>query len=142
MSITSANAILMATLPGVFNAPVQIQRFAVDDVYGTEPLHPTETMRGVDGKLSGGMIYSDIKQNFSLMADSPSAFFFDQWYQQQQALVDTFNADMVILLQSLGSQWNMTKGFLVDYVPIPDAKKLLQPLKFAIQWESISKSPV
>src|ERR1700676_3244997 len=141
-SITAANAVIMMALPLVFPVPQPIQGFMADDVFGTDPMHPTEVSRGVDGKLSGGYVYSEIKQTFSLQADSPSNFFFDQWFLQQVALRDTLTANAVILLTSLGSKWIMTKGFLVDYPVIPDAKKLLVGRKFAIQWESVTPAPV
>src|ERR1700736_4929496 len=137
-SITAANAVVMMAIPLFFPVPQQIQGFMADDVFNTDQMHPTEVSRGVDGKLSGGYVYSEIKQTFSLQADSPSNFFFDQWFLLQVSLRDTFTANAVISLPSLQSKWIMTKGYLVDYPPIPDAKKLLVGRKFAIQWESVS----
>jgi hypothetical protein len=138
MSITSANAVLMMSIRNLFDTPQQIQGFAADDIFGTDPITASETMRGVDGKLSGGFVYNEINQNYSLMADSPSVDIFDQWYLAQQAQRDTYVADMTILLTSLGTKWALTNGFLKTYPPIPDAKKVLQPRRFTITWETVS----
>ena len=37
-----------------------------------------------------------------------------------------------------GKTYTMTKGFLTNYKPIPDIKKLLQPQRFRITWQSVS----
>jgi hypothetical protein len=140
MSITSANASIVLWVPGLFPIPQQIQGFAVDDVFRTDPLKSADTMRGVDGKLTGGYVYSDIKQGFSLMGDSASIDFFDQWNQAQQSQRETFQANGIITLPSVGKKWTMVKGFLIGFPIIPDAKKVLQSVTFQIEWESMSSA--
>lgn len=141
-TITAANAIIMFSIPGLFPTPQQLQGFATDDVFDTDALESAEVMMGVDGKLSGGFVYVAIKQNYALQADSPSAIIFDQWYAVQQQIQDLYTANATVTLTSLGTKWALTKGFLTTYKPVPDAKKLLQPRKFGITWQSISPAPV
>jgi hypothetical protein len=93
---------------------------------------------GVDGKLSGGFVHVEIPQSITLQADSNSFFLFDQWWLQQQLNKTTYTATGTIILRSVGVKWNLIKGFLTSYAPMPDAKKLLQPRKFQITWETIS----
>ena len=138
MSITSANASIVLWVPGIFPIPQQIQGFAADDVFRTDPLKSADVMRGVDGKLTGGYVYSDIKQGYSLMGDSASISFFDQWNLAQQAQRETFQANGIITLPSVGKKWTMIKGFLTGFPIIPDAKKVLQPVTFSIEWESMT----
>lgn len=138
MSITSANATIFMTIPLLFPVPQQIQQFSADNVFSTDPLKSAETMRGVDGRLTGGYVFGDINQNFMLMADSPSIEFFNQWSLAQQAQRETYTANAVILLTSLGKKWTGTKGFLKNFPIIPDAKKVLQPVTFSIEWESLT----
>ena len=137
MSITSANAIIMLTIANLFDVPQQIQGFASDDVFSTDAIAPAETMMGVDGLLSGGYVNVPVVQGFSLQADSPSIDFFDAWYAAQRAQNDTYVANGIITLSSLGRKWSMTKGYLTNYPMLPDAKKLLQPRKFSITWERV-----
>lgn len=138
MSITSANATIFMTIPLLYPVPQQIQQFSADNVFSTDPLKSAETMRGVDGVLTGGYVYGDINQNFELMADSPSIQFFNRWNFQQQADREAYTANAVILLTSLGQKWTGTKGYLKGFPIIPDAKKVLQPVRFSIEWESLT----
>ncbi len=139
-SITSSNATLMMTISIIFPTPEQIQNFATDDVTDVDEVESAQTMRGVDGKLSGGFVYADIKQSIILMADSPSIDIFDQWYNAQVANRTTYTADAILLLD-VGKKWTFTKGFLKGYKPIPQAKKLLQPQRFNIEWETVVSAP-
>ena len=135
--ITSANASLILTCPGVFTAPQQIQGFATDDIYSTDPLEIAETMMGVDGYLSGGMVYNPVVTGMSLMAGSPSIPVFDQIYTQSRAQEAVYFMQGTIKLLSINMKYNLLNGILVTYPPIPDAKKLLQPRRFTIRWEAV-----
>lgn len=138
MSLSAANAKIFLTIPGIFSTPQQLQGFGADDVFDTESVESTETVMGVDGRLSGGYVNVAVRQGYTLMADSPSIIIFDQWYYAQKTEQDTFIANGVILLTTLGKKWAMTRGFLKGYKPLPDAKKLLQAQKFQIEWEGVS----
>jgi hypothetical protein len=140
-SLTAANAIIMLTIPGVFNQPQQLQQFAVDDVADVDTLTVAETLMGVDGFLSGGYVYNSVKYNYVLQANSPSCFVFDQWKAAQDAEEDTFSANGVLVLRSLGTKWTWTNGFLTEWKPAPDIKKIIQPRRFQITWESVSPQP-
>lgn len=141
-TITGANAVYLLAITDVFPTPQQLQQFAADDVFSTDPLGSAEVIMGVDRRLSGGFVAVPVKQSISLMADSDSMDVFDQWWAAMQAEGDTFIANGVVLLPSLGQKWTLTKGFLTDYMPIPDTKKLVQARKFGITWESVSQAPI
>ena len=140
-SLTAANAVIMLTIPGVFSQPQQLQQFAVDDVADADTLTVAETLMGVDGVLSGGYVFNSVKYTYSLQANSPSCFVFDQWKAAQDAEEDTFNANGILVLRSLGTKWTWTNGFLTEWKPAPDIKKILQPRKFQITWERVSPQP-
>lgn len=140
-TITSANAKIWLAVASIFPTAVQIQQFAVDDVFDAQPLPAAETMMGVDGKLAAGYVNAPVEMGFAIMANSPSIDFFDGWYLQEKVTQDKFAASGTILLSGLGKQWALVNGFLRNYPAIPDAKKVLQPRKFAIVFESILPSP-
>lgn len=142
MSITSANAVYTLTVPGIFQIPQQLHEFATDDIFGTESLKSVDTMMGVDGNLTGGFVFVEVKQTVMLMADSKSGDIFDQWWQFAQTLVEAYPAYGAITLPSLGKQYVMQKGFLTGYKPIPDAKKTLQPRTFELTWQRIIANPL
>lgn len=141
-SITGATAIVMLTIPGLFDVPFQLQGFAADDVYDTDELASSETLMGVDGKLSGGFVYVPVNQRYALQADSPSIIFFDTWWTTQQQIRDVITVNGLVSIPSVGRKYSMQNGFLTGYKPIPDAKKLLQPQRFAITWERVFPSVI
>jgi len=141
-SITGANAVIMITVTGLFPIPQQLQGFAADDVFDTDPLESAEVLMGVDRKLSGGFVAVPVRQNYHLQADSVSIDIFDQWWAVQQQFGEVFTANGIVLMPAVSKKWTMTKGFLTAYKPIPSTKKLLQPQTFAITWESIQPAVV
>lgn len=141
-SITGATSAYLLSVRGLYNAPQPLQGFAADDVFSTEQVQSVETLMGVDGFLSGGFVFTEIKQSISLQADSDSNAIFDNWWASMRAEEDTFIADAVVRLKAIGQKWTMTRGFLTSYPPMPDAKKLLQPRKYQITWNEMSPSPI
>lgn len=139
-TITSANAVLMLSVTGLFNTPQQIQGFAAEDVYDTEDNEVAEVMFGVDGIMSAGLVYNPIRQKITLQADSPSQGFFEQVYIKERAIQDKYFFDGSILLRSTGKLYTMIHGVMSGYRPLPDAKKVLQPRPFTITWQNITPS--
>lgn len=140
--ITSANAVLILTVPLILPVAQQIQGFAVDEIYDTEDVSPVETMMGLDGTLSGGFVYTEKPMTITLMAGSPSNAFFDAWENGMQAAILAAPASGVLTLTSIGQAYALTNGFLSRYNPIAAARKVLQPRKFRITWQSILPTPV
>lgn len=141
-TITSANAVYMLAVTGLFPVPQQLQGFAADDIFDTEAITPAEVMMGVDGKLSAGFTPVPLKQNISLQADSASNIIFEIWQTSQQTAKEVYFASAIIRLPSVSKSYVLTKGVLTSYTPIADAKKVLQPRKFSITWESCVGAPI
>ena len=140
--ITSANAVFTISVPLLLPVPQRLQGFAVDDIFDMDEVDATDTMMGVDGILSGGMIYAPKMQNVKLQADSPSISFFDAWYAGQQAGIAAFAAQGIVTFPSLGTTYALITGFLSRYKPMADAKKVMQPRSFRITWQSVTPAPV
>jgi hypothetical protein len=132
----------MLAVTGLFPVPQQLQGFAADDVFDTEAITPAEVLMGVDGKLSAGYTPVPIRQNISLQADSASNLIFDIWQASQQAAKEVFFCSGIVRLPSVSKSFVMTNGILTSYMPIADAKKVLQPRKFSITWETIIGAPI
>lgn len=141
-TITAANAVLMLSVDNLFPAPIQIQGFSADDVFNTDDIDNAETAMGVDGILSAGFIFTEIKWYVTLQADSPSAVLFDNIYSAEQQIVEKYRIQGIVRLPSVGMKWVMKNGVLSTYKPMPDGKKVLQPRKFGITWERVSPSLV
>ena len=89
-TITSANAVYMLAVTGMFPVPQRLEGFAADDVFDTEALTVAEVVMGVDGRLSAGYTPVPVKQNISLQADSPSIQLFETWYLAQKAAKEVY----------------------------------------------------
>lgn len=140
-TLTTANAVITLTIPGIFSQPQQLQGFTVDDVADVDTLSVAETLMGVDGILSGGFVFNSVKYTYSLQADSPSVFVFDQWYTTEKAQREKFIANGGLLMKSLGTKWTWTKGFLQEYSPAPKVKRVAQPRVFSITWQDVQPQP-
>lgn len=140
--ITSANAVFIISVPLLLPVPQQIQGFAADDIFDFDDVDTGEVSMGADGILSAGLVFVPKPQNITLQADSASNSFFDAWYAGEQAGVFKAPAQGTVTFPALGTSWGLVTGFLSRYKPLPDAKKMLQPRKFRITWQSTSPVPV
>jgi hypothetical protein len=140
-TLTAANAILSISVSGLFNAPVVIQGYAVDDAFEAESVAQAEVQMGVDGELSGGKVFVPYPMTIHVLATSPSVSFFETWRAQQDAQVDVFQAAGTIVLPSTGMSYTMPKGYLTKATPFPAVKKMLDPLVYEITWKRIISAP-
>jgi hypothetical protein len=141
MSLTGANSVIMISIPGLFPTPQQLQGFAADDVFDVDQVKRAETLMGVDGKLSGGFVYEEVKQTFALQADSPSVFIFETWDAAMLASGDVFSATATVILSGIRTVFNCGPGFMISGSPMPSVKKLYQPRKWTVAWERTGPSP-
>lgn len=139
-SITSANAIFTLSITGLFPTPQQLQGFATDDAFANEAIEAGEFLMGVDGKMSGGFVFTMYPQTIAFQADSTSIQIFEIWHASQITAKDIFFANGVITMKSVGTKYALTKGGLKSFSPIAEAKKVLQPRRFGLIWESISSA--
>lgn len=141
-NITSANAVIMLSIPEVFSAPQQIQGFSAENVFSTDQLVIAETQMGVDGQFAAGFVFVPIPQRFSLMASSPSVSIFDAWYNAMQTALSIIRATAVIQLPAIDRKWTMLDGVLTGYPLLPDAGRVLAPRQFTITWGRAQPAPV
>lgn len=141
-TLTAANSVIMLVIPDLFPIPQQLQGYAADDVLTTEAVDSVETVMGVDGRLSAGWVPMPKRQTYTLQADSVSSLMFDAWQQSQEAVRDAFTANAFITLPALGRIYTCTNGYLTNYMPMPDVRRILQPRRFQITWESIIGAPI
>src|ERR1700731_4262504 len=119
MSITSANAVFLISVPLLLPLTQQLQDWAVDDIYDVDDVDATDTAMSVDVFPRGDIIFPPKPMNVALMADSPSMSFFDAWYVGQYGATDAFSAQGTITLTSVGRAFTLVNGFLSRYKPMP-----------------------
>ena len=136
-TITSANSDFRITVPGLYPSGVQLSGFSAERAWETGDVELTESQIGVDGRKTSGLVYNMPLQTVSLQADSPSKYVFMAIYRMMVAQNDAVYFTGSIYLPSTGETFNCVKGTLKNFKPLPDAGKVLQPMNFAIEWESI-----
>lgn len=139
-TITSANAVFILRIPNLYNAPIQLQGWSSDTAFTLDGIAPSETVMGVDGKLSAGYTPQPIKQRIQIMPDQDSVGVFDQWFEAMKTAGDVFFAEAVITLPSIQKSYTLKRGALTMYKQVPDAKKVLQAQEYEITWESSTPS--
>lgn len=141
-TITSANSVLTLTVPGLLPVPFTVQGYGTDDAFATEQVQSAETMMGVDGKMSAGFTPFITPMTITLQADSPSIEVFDSWLGAQAVAKELFFAQGALSLPSVGKTYVMTKGALSRITQVPAGKKVLQPVTYQIDWESVTPTPL
>ena len=139
-TITSANAVVTITVPGLFNTPVQLQGFSTDKAWDAAAVVVTESQIGVDGRKTAGLVFNQIKQTFSFQADSPSVAVFEKIYSSMKTANDVYYIDGNIFLQGTSQNYHCIKGTLEDYNSMASAGKVLAAREFSISWGSIAAS--
>lgn len=140
-NLTAVNSVIMLSIAGLYPQAQQLVGYTADDVFDLEDIDVAETVMGIDGILSAGLIYVAIPWTITLQGNSTSSDIFDNWYQFQLAQGDVTPAAMNITLPGLKRKWVYGNGFLKKYSPAPSVKKLIQPRKFMIEWNSIAVAP-
>ncbi len=140
-TLTTANSALALQIAGLYPVPQTIQGYATDDAFMADDVDPVETQMGVDGHLSGGFTPYPTKLNITLQADSASNGIFDNWLAAQVAAKEVYIANATIIIQGTGEKYTFTKGFITSASPMAGSKKILQPRKFVITFESCTKAP-
>ncbi|WP_019210814.1 phage tail fiber protein [Yersinia massiliensis] len=137
-TITSANSVFSLAITNLYATPQILEGYSSDDAFSTDALDITETVMGIDGKLSGGFVFNPTNQTITIMPDSPSLVIFETWVTAMKTMRETLTANATIQLPALGRKYTLTKGFLVSAKTIPDVKKTLQPTPFVIRWERVT----
>jgi hypothetical protein len=142
MDLTASNCVFSIWVPSLLPVPAVLEGFGADDIFDVDDVDAVETVMGVDGIGSAGVVFAFKPMNVTLQADSPSITFFDAWYRGMQSAVAVYPAVASVTFTGIGTSYVLSTGFLKRYKPMADAKRLLQPRKFRIEWQSIVPVPV
>lgn len=144
-TITAANAKLTFTVrgpAGIVVGPFTVQGYASDDAFATETVDAAEAIMGVDGKMSAGFTPYIVRQTVILQADSASVALFEAWLGAQNVLRDVLFADGALSYPGLTKAYALIKGVLTRVTPMPQAKRVLQPVTYEIAWETVQPAPI
>lgn len=141
-TITSANAVILLSIAGLYPIAQRLQGFAADDIFDTDAIEPAEIQMGVDARMSAGYVPRETPWNISLQADSASNQVFEDWLAAMKSAQDVLYATGTVNLPSVGRTYAMTKGVLTSIPQISGAKKVLQPRRYRVTWEDVSPASI
>lgn len=137
-TITSADSIINLTVTNLYPSGFQLQEFEAQNIFDFSDTEVAETLRTADGKLVAGFVYGDLSQVFHLAASSPNRSNIETWYLSQRTAVAIFRCNATVILPSLGKKYTCTNGVLTQCKVMPTAGRVLQPVTFTIQWETVT----
>jgi hypothetical protein len=146
-SITSANASVNLTIPGVYSSGVLLQNFAVDDMFDLDPQELTESRVGADGISALGYIFHRGRMRLVFQANSESISVFYAWKSAQDGgqgsatgQRDAIAGLMTIISPALGLDVDLTTVSLKSLPPLPPhhrvAENLTVDLEFDPTWQT------
>lgn len=139
-TITSADVAIQFSVDILYMAGFQLQGFAADNIFDANSVDIAQTVRGADGKLSAGFIFGDITQTFHIMPDSPVYQKIQTWINSSMATKAVYRCNAVVTFPSNGKKYTCSNGAMTTGGLMPSAGKVLQPITFTVQWETIAAS--
>lgn len=136
-TITSADAIFALTVTNLYPSAQALEGYAADAMFALGDTEMAVTVRGADGKLSGGFVFGQYLQTITIMPDSPSRDVFETWQLTSQTSKAVFRCNATIILPAIGRKYTLTNGVLVRVKAIPDAQRVLQAATYQIDWENV-----
>ena len=139
-TITSANASLFITVPGLYDSPVKIENYSTDAMVSAAQVNPVVAEMGVDGHLSVGYTPTPKEITITLAADSKSRPVFDDWQAYQDAAKEVYVCSAQFIVPGIGKTYTGLRGALTAAQPMPNAAKTLQAPAYNITFESWTPS--
>lgn len=136
-TITSADSIFALTVTNLFPSAQTLEGYAADAMFALGDTEMAVSVRGADGKLSGGFVFGEYLQTITIMPDSPSRDLFETWQLMSLASKAVFRCNATIILPAISRKFTLTNGILQRVKAIPDAQRVLQAMTFQINWESV-----
>lgn len=139
-TITSANASLFITVPGLYDSPVKIENYSTDAMVSAAQVNPVVAEMGVDGHLSVGYTPTPKEITITLAADSKSRPVFDDWQAYQDAAKEVYVCSAQFIVPGIGKTFTGLRGALTAAQPMPNAAKTLQAPAYNLTFESWTPS--
>ncbi|HFR4563861.1 MULTISPECIES: phage tail fiber protein [Enterobacter] len=136
-TITSADSIFALTVTNLFPSAQTLEGYAADAMFALGDTEMAVSVRGADGKLSGGFVFGEYLQTITIMPDSPSRDLFETWQLTSLTSKAVFRCNATIILPAISRKFTLTNGILQRVKAIPDAQRVLQAMTFQINWESV-----
>lgn len=135
--VTSANAEIVMTIPGLYPAGIRVEGFSTDNMISAENVGLAETRMGVDGHMAAGVVNNVIPVTITLEAASDSRRAFETLRDAQRANKKPYFVTMVVNYPSIDLVKTFKGGVLVSAPSMPTGGKTLQPTTWTFHFESV-----
>lgn len=139
-TITSANSIVTLAVAGLFPIPQQLHGYSADRAWETADVVMTESNIGVDGRKTAGFVFNQVEQTFTLQGDSPSRATFQAIVNAMKAAREIYYIQGTITLPATNESFICVKGTLKNANMLPNAGKVLEAVKYVIEWQRIDST--
>jgi hypothetical protein len=131
LSACSSTAVLL--VKSLAPAGHTIQGEFLDNAYAISDVTNKELKMTLQGVIKGGWIPQMKEIVVTLLPNTPSWRFFNDWYQAEEASRSVLEAEsLIITLPSTSQVTTYTNGFIVTAKVMPDIKKILQEGSFKL----------
>jgi hypothetical protein len=140
-TVTSANAVVMLTVPTLYDSPQQLQGFAPDQMFDVPDITNKELQFGADGVLTAGFVFVPVEIDFKFLASSLSVPIFETWANTEREGPQVLPCSLTISLPATSTIYTLTQGYLMKASPVPTAQKVLQPRSWGVAFGQCAISP-
>lgn len=139
-NITSANSTAILAIEELFPNGVTLEQYATDQAITQAEETIAETRMGIDGQMVAGFTPSIKSVTITLEPSSPSLSAMDTIYESSQEKKTIYRATLTISLPSIGKTLTYSGGVMKTAKPLPDLKKVLEPVSYGFDFEKLSKT--
>lgn len=136
-TITSANSALTLAVDPIFPNPRTIQGFGVDAAFSADAVEIGGIRIGIDGLSASYFVFRIFPFHITLLPNSPSLSFFDDWATRARIIRDTFVCNGTLSLPSIGRKYTLSNGTLTNIPVLPEAREYLNDLSYTIGFTNI-----
>jgi hypothetical protein len=137
--ITAADMTAWMTVDDLFPGGFPVEGFAADSAISVSDHSTAETRFGVDGKLVAGYTPTAVEVTIDLEANSATAESLQQLRETMATSRRVYSVNLTVTLPSRKSAWTFANGVLKTGNIMPGAKKILEPTKWAFDFESCNR---
>lgn len=142
MDVTSCNSTAFMIVQKLFPAGFKVEGFGTDQAIAGENIQVTETRKGIDGKMSAGVITQIIPVTITLEANSPTLAYFKAIAEYQEAAKKLCPVTLTVSTPSIGETTIFTNGVLQTCPSMANINRTLEPTQWVFHFESKAAIPL
>ena len=139
-STTAISASWIINIPSIGIIGHKVEGFSADDAFSAQSVKLIESYLGIDGLFNAGFIPQLKQLRGTLAPTSTSLEIFNLlFYEMERQEEAVWINSSIIQIPSINANFALTNGVLSEWTPIPNVKKVVQPVAFTIDWSKITK---